>query len=125
MRLALVVVPLIWAAVPLLYYTLEGSVSECVGAGATFRCTEETYASEWGAGEWAVVGVVVFLTLAPIVSAALRGRLPSILAAIGLPLLLAIYPGFLWAWVPAWAAVLAAAIAGPPSRASDSKAKAA
>jgi hypothetical protein len=46
----------------------------------------------------------------------MRNALPSVLVAIGLPVLFAIYPVFLWSWVPAWAFVLAAAIAGPPLR---------
>lgn len=107
------------AAVPLLYYAIEGSVSECSGAGATFRCVEVTYASSWGASAWTLVGAVILLTLAPGLSAWLRNALPSVLVAIGLPVLFAIYPLFLWSWVPAWAFVLAAAIAGPPSAGSS------
>ncbi len=109
------------AAVPLLYYVIEGSVSECSGAGATFRCVEVTYASSWDAAGWTLVGVVILLTLAPAVSAWLRNALPSVLVAIALLVLFAIYPVFLWSWVPAWALVLAAAIAGPPSRETNAK----
>ncbi|HEX9094979.1 MAG TPA: hypothetical protein VF990_02645, partial [Candidatus Dormibacteraeota bacterium] len=47
------------AAVPLVYYLIEGSVSECSGAGATFRCVEVTYASSWDAGAWTLVSAVV------------------------------------------------------------------
>jgi hypothetical protein len=113
------------AAVPLLYYVIEGSVSECSGAGATFRCVEVTYASSWDASGWTLVGAVILLTLAPGVSAWLRNALPSVLVAIALPVLFAIYPVFLWSWVPAWAFVLAAAIAGPPSRETNAKGTAA
>jgi len=68
---------------------------------------------------------VILLTLAPAVSAWLRNALPSVLAAIALLVLFAIYPVFLWSWVPAWALVLAAAIAGPPSRETNAKGTAA
>ncbi|HEX9099361.1 MAG TPA: hypothetical protein VF956_07760, partial [Candidatus Dormibacteraeota bacterium] len=108
-------------AVPLVYYLIEGSVSECSGAGATFRCVEVTYASSWDAGAWTLVSAVVLLTLAPGLSAWLRNALPSVLVAIALPVLFVIYPVFLWSWVPAWAFVLAAAIAGPPSREASAK----
>jgi hypothetical protein len=111
----LVFLPSVAAVVPLLYYVIEGSVSECSGAGTTFRCVEVTYASSWDASAWILVGAVILLTLAPGLSAFTRNALPSVLVAIGLPVLFAIYPAFLWSWVPAWAFVLAAAIAGPPS----------
>ncbi len=115
LKVVLVFLPPMAAAVPLLYYAVEGSVSECSGAGATFRCIEVTYASEWDVTAWILVGVVILLTLAPGLSAFMRNALPSVLVAIGLPVLFAIYPVFLWSWVPAWALVLAAAIAGAPS----------
>ena len=109
------------AAVPLLYYVVEGSVSECSGAGANFRCIEVTYASEWDAVAWILVVAVILLSLAPGLAAWFRNALPSILVAIALPVLIAIDPSLLWSWVPAWAFVLAAAIAGPPSREASSK----
>jgi hypothetical protein len=121
LKVALVFLAPIAAAVPLLYYAIEGGVSECSGAGATFRCMEVTYASEWDVGGWTLVSAVILLTLAPGLSALLRNALPSLLVAIGLPVLLAIYPAFLWSWVPAWALILAAAIAGPPSREASTK----
>jgi hypothetical protein len=115
-RTGLVFLPPLAAAVPLLYYVVEGSVSECSGAGANFRCIEVTYASEWDAVAWILVVGVLLLSLAPGLAAWLRNALPSTLAAIVLPVLFAIYPVFLWSWAPTWAFVLAAAIAGPPSR---------
>jgi hypothetical protein len=116
LKAALLFLPPVAAAVPLLYYVVEGSVSECSGTGAAFRCIEVTYASEWDASAWFLVGAVIVLTLGPGLSALMRNALPSVLVAIGLPVLFAIYPVFLWSWVPAWAFVLAAAIAGPPLR---------
>jgi hypothetical protein len=121
LKATLAFLPPIAAAVPLLYYVIEGSVSVCSGAGATFRCVEVSYASSWDVGGWTLVSAVVLLTLAPGVSALLRNPLPSLLVAIGLPVLFLIYPVFLWSWVPAWAFVLAAAIAGPPSREASAK----
>ena len=118
LKAALVFLPPIAAAVPFLYYLIEGSVSECSGAGATFQCVEVTYASEWDATAWIRVGAVIVLTLAPGLSAFMRRALPSVLVAIALPVLLVAYPLLLWSWVPAWAFVLAAAIAGPPARKS-------
>ena len=97
----------------MLYYVLEGNVSKCSGAGATFRCIEVTYAASWDLRDWTLVGAVSLLALAPFLSAWLRSALPSVLAAIGLAVLFAIYPIFLWSWVPAEAFIVAAAIAGP------------
>ena len=42
-----VVLPLIAAIVPLLYFVLEGNVSACTGSGSNFRCVEMSYASTW------------------------------------------------------------------------------
>jgi hypothetical protein len=120
-QMSLVFLAPLAAAVPLLYYVVEGSVSECSGAGANFRCIEVTYASEWDAIAWILVVAVILLSLAPGLAAWWRNALPSILVAIALPVLFAIYPAFLWSWVPAWTLVLAAAIAGPPSREASSK----
>lgn len=99
----------------LLYFLIEGSSSYCTGAGATFRCTEVTYASTWGVRGSAAVVVAVILTMAPLVSAWLRNRAPAVVAAVALPATLALFGFELVAWIPAWAGVLAAAIAGPPS----------
>jgi hypothetical protein len=97
------------------YSLIEGSTSICTGSGGTFTCNEVTYASTWGASELIAVGVAVILTMAPLASAWRRNGIPSIAAAIALPVVMALFWGALGAWVPAWAAVLAAAIAGPPS----------
>jgi hypothetical protein len=99
----------------LLYFLIEGSSSYCSGAGATFRCTEVTYASTWGVRGSATVAVVMILTMAPLVSAWLHNRAPAVVAAIALPAMLGLFGFELAAWIPAWAGVLAAAIAGPPS----------
>jgi hypothetical protein len=70
------------------------------------------------AGGWAVAGVsmAVILTLAPIASAWLQRSTPSVIAAFVLPLVLATFFYFVAWWIAAWPAVLAAAIAGPPTR---------
>ena len=99
----------------LLYFLIEGTTSYCTGTGATFRCSEVTYASTWGVRGSAAVAVVVVLTMAPVVSAWLHNRAPAVVAAIALPAMLGLFGFELAAWIPAWAGVLAAGIAGPPS----------
>jgi hypothetical protein len=116
-RTFLVVIGPLYSLAILIYFLFEGTGSQCSGAGTTFRCWEISYASTWGVFGSALVGVVVILTLAPIASAWRRSRVPSLVAALALPVVIAIYILALWAWVPAWAGALAAAIAGPPSRA--------
>src|SRR6266700_3044508 len=93
-----VVMPLIAAIIPLLYFVLEGNVSACTGSASTFRCEEVSYASTWSVPDWILVGAVFLLTLAPILSALLRSAIPSVLAAM----------------ILAGAFVVGAAIAGPP-----------
>jgi hypothetical protein len=114
-RLALVGIGPLYSVAALVYSLLEGSTSNCTGSGGTFRCTEVTYASTWGFGRSVAVGVVIVLTMAPLVSAWLRNRAPSVVVAIALPIVMIVFWSELAAWTPAWAAVVAAAIAGPPS----------
>jgi hypothetical protein len=114
-----VVMPLLAAIIPLLYFVLEGNVSACTGSGSTFRCVEASYASAWSDADWILVGVVVVLTAAPIVSARLRSTLPSVLAAIALAGLIAPNLAFLYSWILAGALVVGAAIAGPPSKGTE------
>jgi len=110
-----VVMPLIAAIIPLLYFVLEGNVSACTGSGSTFRCVEVSYASTWSVPDWILVAAVFLLTLAPVLSAVLHSRLPSVLAAIVLAGLIAPNLNFLYSWILAGALVVGAAIAGPPS----------
>lgn len=121
LRLVLAGIGPLYASAVLIYSLIEGSTSICTGTGGTFRCTEVTYASTWGLGGSVAVGVSMVLTLGPLLSVWLGNRIPSVVASIALPiaLIFTIAPA---AWLPAWAAVLAAAIAGPPS---DEKATAA
>jgi len=63
-----------------------------------------------------VVVVVTVLSLAPILSARVRSRAPSVVATIVLGLLILSFTLGLAPWVPAASCVLAAAIAGPPGR---------
>jgi hypothetical protein len=95
-----VVMPLIAATIPLLYFVLEGNVSACTGSGSSFRCVEVSYASTWSVADWILVGAVALLTVAGIV---LAGLIAPNLA-------------FLYSWVLAGALVVGAAIAGPPFR---------
>ena len=116
LRALVIVLPLIAAVIPLVYFVLEGNVSACTGGGSTFRCVEVSYASTWSGADWILVGAVVVLTVAPIVSMRLRSRLPSVLAAIVLAGLIAPNLAFLYSWILAGALVVGAAIAGPPSK---------
>lgn len=115
-RLVLVAIAPVYSLFVLAYSLVEGATSICTGIGGTFRCTEVTYASTWGVAGSLAVAVAMLLTMAPLASAWLRKRVPSVVAAIALPVVIAAFPVALAAWVPAWAAVLAVAIAGPPSR---------
>ena len=119
LRALVIVLPLIAAVIPLVYFVLEGNVSACTGGGSTFRCVEVSYASTWSGADWILVGAVVVLTVAPIVSMRLRSRLPSVLAAIVLAGLIAPNLAFLYSWILAGALVLGAAIAGPLSKGTE------
>lgn len=114
-----VVMALIAATIPLLYFVLEGNVSACTGGGSTFRCVEVSYASSWSVPDWILVGAVVVFTAAPVVSALLHSRVPSVLGAIVLAGLVAANPTFLYPWILAGALVVGAAIAGPPSKGKE------
>jgi hypothetical protein len=114
-RLVLVGIGPVYSVAVLVYSLVEGSTSICTGSGGTFRCTEVTYASTWGFGGSVAVGVVVILTMAPLVSAWLGSRIPAVAAVIALPIVMIFFTTELAAWTPAWAAIVAAAIAGPPS----------
>jgi hypothetical protein len=63
-----------------------------------------------------MVALLLLLSLAPLLSVRLHSRAPAVVAVIAMPVVFAIYLPGLWPWVPAWAAALGAAIAGPPSR---------
>lgn len=111
----------VYSVAVLLYSLVEGASSICTGEGGTFRCTEVTYASTWSVGGAVAVAIVMILTMAPLASAWVRNRIPSVVAAVALPIVVLSFTTTLAAWVPAWAAVLAAAIAGPPSGRPETK----
>jgi hypothetical protein len=103
------------------YLLFEGSGSECDGAGATFHCWEISYASTWGLQGSLLVAALMLLSFAPLLSMQMHRRVPSVLAVIAMPVLIATNLPDLWPWAPAWAAALGAAIAGPPSREATPK----
>ena len=115
-RLALVVLGPLYSLVVFAYFLMAGAGSTCSGSGSSFRCWEVSYASTWGAYESTFVGLVLLLSLAPVASAWLRTRVPSLLGGIALLAVIALFINGLWVWLPACAAVLAAGLAGPPSR---------
>jgi hypothetical protein len=63
-----------------------------------------------------VVVAVTVLSLAPILSARTRSRVPSVVATILLGTLILVFTLGLAPWVPAASCVLATAIAGPPGK---------
>ncbi len=119
LRVFLVVIGPLYSVAVFAYLVLEGTGSACSGAGTSFRCWEITYASKWGLTGSLVIGAVMILTLGPALSAKLRARMPSIVSAVLIPIAIAVDISHAWPWLPAWAAVLAAAIAGPPTRRSS------
>ena len=114
LREILVVIGPLYSIAIFVYFLFEGSGSACAGSGASFHCWEITYASKWGLSGSLILGAVMILTLGPALSARLRRRMPSIVSAVVMGLLIALDIPQTWPWVPAWAAVLGAAIAGPP-----------
>ena len=102
----------------ILFFLFEGSGSQCAGAGATFHCWELTYYVVLLANGAAVtgIGLVTVLSFAPIASAWLGRRTPSVTAAYMIPVLILVFFIFVAPWLFIWPAVLAAAIAGPPTR---------
>jgi len=111
----------LYSVVVFTYFLFEGAGSECDGAGATFHCWEISYASTWGVQGSLLVAVLMLLSFAPLLSVRMRSRAPAVVAAIGMPLVIAISLTGLWPWAPACAAALGAAIAGPPSREASAK----
>src|SRR5713101_7721059 len=91
------------------------------GAGATFLCWEISYASTWGVQGSLMVAVLMLLSFAPLLSLRMHWRGPAVMAAIAMPLVIAINLPGLWPWAPACAAALGATIAGPPSREASAK----
>jgi len=64
----------------------------------------------------AVVVVVTVLSLAPVLSARTRSRVPSVVATLVFGLLILVFTLGLAPWIPAASCVLATAIAGPPGK---------
>ncbi len=102
----------------ILFFLFEGSGSQCAGAGAAFHCWELSFYVVLLGNGFAVtgIGLVTILSLAPIASAWLGRRTPSVTAAYMIPVLILVFFIFVAPWLFIWPAVLAAAIAGPPTR---------
>jgi hypothetical protein len=107
-----------------IYFFFEGAGSECDGAGATFHCWEISYASTWGFQGSLMVAVLLLLSFAPLLSLWMHRRGPAVVAAIAMPLVIAINLPDLWPWAPACAAAVGAAIAGPQTREASAKGQA-
>ena len=120
-RLILVGLAPVGSAAIIFYWVFEGSTSQCAGTGATFHCWEESHFVAVLGNGYAItaLGIATILSLAPIVSAWLGHPAPSVIAAFILLLLILALFIFVALWFYVWAAVVAAAIAGPPSRRSS------
>src|SRR5712691_7811273 len=95
-RQALVVIGPIYSLTVFAYFLIAGAGSTCSGDGATFRCWEVSYASTWGAYESTFVGLVLVLSFAPVASARLRTRAPSLAGALALLVVIASFISGLW-----------------------------
>lgn len=117
-RILLVGLAPVGSAGIILYFLFEGSGSQCAGAGVTFHCWELSYYVVLLANGAAVtgIGLVTIFSFAPVVAAWLGRRSPSVTAAYVIPVLILVFFIFVAPWLFIWPAVLAAAIAGPPSR---------
>ena len=108
----------LYAVVLFIYALFRGGPNECVPYPGPpgYVCHPTSFLSGIG---WFGVFVVVAVTLvsfAPLIAARRGSRSPAVLGAVVLTALIALYLLALLTWVPADAAVLAAAIAGPPRR---------
>jgi hypothetical protein len=65
----------------------------------------------------ALVVAVTVLSLAPVLAARTRSRVPSVVATLVFGVLILVFTLGLAPWIPAASCVLAAAIAGPPGKA--------
>lgn len=100
------------------YGLFRGGPNECVDAPGPpgYICHPTPFLSSIGWYGVIVVTVVTVVSLAPLVAAWTRRRAPAVLGTVVLTGLIVFYIYGLLDWVPAAAAMLAAAIAGPPNR---------
>lgn len=100
------------------YALFRGGPNECAYSPGPpgYTCHPTSFLSSIGWFGVLVVAVVTIVSLSPLLAAWSRRRMPSVLGTVVLTILIALYVFGLLDWVPADAAVLAAAIAGPPNR---------
>ena len=103
------------SSVPFIYFLTQATVTICTNAAAT-RCEQEPYFSTWSTLAWLLMVSAMLLSLAPLASLLIGNRLPSIIAAARLLILVSIHTIFLWSWTLPVAGLFAAAIAGVPKR---------
>jgi hypothetical protein len=116
MRFVLVWLAPLYSAAVFVYVLFRGGPDVCAPYPGPpgYACHPTSFLSSIG---WFGVLVVVAVTLvsfAPVIAARTRSRTPAVLGTIALTALIALYVLGLLTWVPADAALLAAAIAGPP-----------
>lgn len=112
----------VFAAGLFVYALFFGGPDECrpYPGPPGYACHSTSMLSSVGWFGVVVIVAVTVVSLAPLAAARGRTRTPSVLGAIILAVLIAVFFAALLLWIPADAAVLAAAIAGPPNTAKGS-----
>lgn len=100
------------------YGLFRGGPNDCVTAPSPpgYVCHPTSFMSDIGWYGVLIVTTVTVVSLSSIAAGLTRTRTPSVLGAIVLLVLIALFPTGLLLWVPAEAALIAAAVAGPPGR---------
>ena len=98
------------------YGLFRGGPNDCVDSPQPpgYVCHPTSFMSDIGWYGVVIVSVATVISLSPLGAAAMRNRVPSIIGAVLLVVLIGLFPFGLLLWVPAASAVIAAAIAGPP-----------
>jgi len=103
-------IPGAYAVLLFTFLSVRGGPKDCTSAG----CHPTSFLSDIGLNGVFVVVFVRLLTLTPLGGAWVGVRWPSVTGAVLLVALIALNPFGFVIWVPAAAAVIGAAVAGPP-----------
>lgn len=106
----------VYATALFVYALFRGGPDECVPYPGPpgYACHATSFLSSVGGYGVLVAVVLTLVSFTPLVMARTGRRMPAILGTIVLAALVALYFFVFATWAPAAAAVLAAAIAGPP-----------
>lgn len=118
LRYLLTVAGPLYSGTLFVYGLFRGGPNECVDAPQPpgYICHPTSFLSDIGWLGIVVVAVATIVSFAPLVSAWWRSRIPSALGAGVLIVLIVLFIFGLLLWVPAAAALVGAAVAGPPRR---------